>query len=95
MKLEHGDILQLGTRGPDIKCVIALVHLCYPSLDKTISLESIIDQLEKEENKTPYMEAKLKGFKEALEDKQLLEINTQEALALNPSALEFPESQKM
>ena len=41
------------------------------------------------------MEAKLKGFKDALEDKELLEVSTQEALALNPSALEFPESQKM
>ena len=95
MKMQHGDILQLGTRGPDIKCVIALVHLCYPSTEKTISLESLIDQLEKEENKTPDMEAKLKGFKDALEDKELLEVSTQEALALNPSALEFPESQQM
>ena len=92
MKMQHGDILQLGL---DIKCVIALVHLCYPSTEKTISLESLIDQLEKEENKTPDMEAKLKGFKDALEDKELLEVSTQEALALNPSALEFPESQKM
>lgn len=94
-KLQNGDILQLGTTAPDSKCVIALVKLCYPSTEKTISMDSLIDQLEREENLTPYMEAKLKGLKDAKEDRQLLEVTKKEALALNPSALEFPESQEM
>ena len=43
IKLKHGDILKLGLEsGPNDKCVIALVHLHYPSLEKTISLDSLI-----------------------------------------------------
>ena len=94
-KLEHGDILRLGTIGPDTKCVIALVHLCYPSTEKTLSMDSLIDQLEREENLTPYMQAQLKGLKEAKEDRDLLKVTTKEALALNPSLFDFPESQEM
>ena len=94
-KLEHGDILQLGTSGPDSKSVIALVHLTYPSSEKTLSMDSLIEQLEREENLTPYMQAQLKGLKEAKEDRDLLGVTTKEAISLNQSLFDFPESQEM
>ena len=94
-KLEHGDILQLGTSGPDSKSVIALVHLTYPSSEKTLSMDSLIEQLEREENLSPYMQAQLKGLKEAKEDRDLLGVTTKEAISLNQSLFDFPESQEM
>lgn len=94
-KLNHGDILQLGTNTSDIKCVMALIHLYYPSLEKTISLDSLINEIEKEENRSPSMEVKLKGLKDAKKDRKLLQVSTKEAVALQPSLLEFPETQKL
>ena len=85
----------MGTSGPDSKSVIALVHRTYPSSEKTLSMDSLIEQLEREENLTPYMQAQLKGLKEAKEDRDLLKVTTKEALALNPSLFDFPESQEM
>ena len=94
-KVEHGDILQLGTSGRDSKSVIALVHLTYPSSEKTLSMDSLIEQLEREENLSPYMQAQLKGLKEAKEDRDLLGVTTKEAISLNQSLFDFPESQEM
>ena len=94
-KLNHGDILQLSTNRPDIKCVMALIHLNYPSLEKTISLESLINEIEREENRSPSMEAKLRGLKDAKEDRELLQVSTKEAVAMQPSLLEFPDTQKL
>ena len=62
IKLKHGDILKLGLEsGPNDKCVIALVHLHYPSLEKTISLESLIKEMDKEKKQEPWRGGQASG----------------------------------
>ena len=98
MKLNHGDTLQLGVEGgPDDKSVIALVHLHYPTMvmEKTISLESLIKEMEREENKGSGEEARLQGLRDALEDRKIMNISTRDAVAMQPSLLNFPETQDL
>ena len=96
------------SNGVALKCILAKVNLHYPKekvedmeedhkgmMDKpqdTANLEGIVDFLEQTANRSPKSSAMLNRFERALENKSLFDLTDQEAVALEPGLLNFPDS---
>ena len=59
----------------------------------TADLEGIVDDLQSTANRSPRTERLFRGMEQALFDKWLFDVSDQEAVAMQPGLLKFPDTQ--